>query len=124
MTSSLLERTAAAVSALEALSSEYGRLSDSELLAQAPLDARIAQLGQRRVALGAAEVVRRSDPALGHSGLAQRTGFRTPTELVKASTGSTGRDASTAVRVGTLVSLNPSSPVSSANTSISPRMSP
>jgi hypothetical protein len=54
-------------------------------------------------ALIAGEVVHRSAPELGSQGLAQRSGHRTPTQFIKVTTGATGRDAGTAVRVGTLM---------------------
>lgn len=55
------------------------------------------------VAVFAGELARRSAPELGHAGLAQRTGHRTPEALVRATTGSTSRDANSAVRAGRLV---------------------
>lgn len=95
-----------AASELAALSprtvNEIGELSDSDLVTLNRLDARLLQRAQTRLALSAGEIGRRSAASLGSDGLAQRSGFRTPVELVRAMTGSTGRDASTAVRVGVL----------------------
>ncbi|MES2093643.1 MAG: DUF222 domain-containing protein [Actinomycetota bacterium] len=51
----------------------------------------------------AGEIAHRSRRELGHHGLAQRLGFRTPEKLVQHTTGSTARDASALVAVGTLV---------------------
>ena len=50
-------------------------------------------------ALVAGEIARRS---VGTDGLAQRHGHRTAIEMVRVTTGSTGRDAAVAVRVGSL----------------------
>jgi hypothetical protein len=54
-------------------------------------------------ALLAGEVARRSRPELGSSGLAQRTGYRTPEEFVKVTTKSTAREAVQAVKAGALL---------------------
>jgi hypothetical protein len=75
-------------------------LSDISLLA-----AQLAVAGERRVvdahaAILAAEIGRRSRHELGQLGLAQRMGARTPERLVQQLTGSSARDASTMVRVG------------------------
>ena len=56
----------------------------------------------------AAEVAYRSRRELGHSGLAQREGYRSPEALIQATTGSSARDAATLVHVGGL--LNGESP--------------
>ena len=55
-----------------------------------------------RAAFIAGEVARRSAPELGQNGLAQSTGYRTPEELVRATTGSTAQESARAVRVGRL----------------------
>jgi hypothetical protein len=60
-------------------------------------------LAEAHLALIAGEIAARSARELGHAGLAQREGFRSASELLKVTTGSTGREATTAVRVGTLV---------------------
>ena len=78
-------------------------LSDDDLLAGA------AELGElkRRVdstlAAFAGEVKRRSRPEDGFAGLAQRTGARTPENLVQQVTGTSKREAGTMVRVGRLL---------------------
>ena len=51
----------------------------------------------------AAEIAHRSRHELGHDGLAQRLGARTPQILVQRITGATAREAQTLVRVGSLV---------------------
>ena len=67
------------------------------------------ELAQARRALDAAasliagEVAYRSRRELGSRGLAQREGYRTAQKLVQHTTGSTARDASTLVSVGSIV---------------------
>jgi hypothetical protein len=78
------------------------------------LDDRALLVEQRRVAeaakklnacasLLAGEIGHRSRRDLGYSGLAQREGFRTPEALVQFTTGSTAREATTLIQVGTMV---------------------
>ena len=78
------------------------------------LDDRALLVEQRRIAeaakklnacasLLAGEIGHRSRRDLGYSGLAQREGFRTPEALVQFTTGSTAREATTLVQVGTMV---------------------
>jgi hypothetical protein len=101
MTSPVLTLATGELAALARRSLDDVRaLSDAELLALTRADAQLVRLAQTRLALSAGEVARRSEASLGDDGLAQRTGFRTPTELVRVTTGSTVRDASSAVRVG------------------------
>ena len=57
----------------------------------------------RAAAALAAEIAHRSRHELGHDGLAQRLGARTPQILVQRVTGATAREAQTLVRVGSLV---------------------
>lgn len=54
-------------------------------------------------ALVSAEIAARSRPELGHDGLSQRLGARTPEKLIQRVAGVTARDARTQIRVGTLV---------------------
>jgi hypothetical protein len=75
-------------------------LPDSSLLEAARTVAAIERLAATVAALIAADVARRSSRDLGHAGLAQRSGYRTPEELVRATSGSTARGAAEAVRVG------------------------
>jgi len=106
MTSALASQFASAVSALGAVScaaTDFQATDDAELVALSKLAAREKQLAEAHLALIAGEIAARSGRELGHSGLAQREGFRNASELLKVTTGSTGREAITAVRVGTLV---------------------
>src|ERR1700744_2251249 len=102
----LAERFAAALAALEQVSTEaadYRALPESVLLEVNQIGAASRRLVDSHLALVAGEVAYRSRPTLGLSGLAQRSGLRTAEQFVKVTTGSTGRDATTAVRVGTLM---------------------
>jgi len=81
----------------------FRALDDAELLDLTRLAADEVRLAQLHVSLLAGEIARRSAPELGHSGLAQRTGHRTPEEMVRVTTGTRVADARTAVRVGTAV---------------------
>lgn len=78
----------------------YRALSDAALLDLTRVAADEVRLAQLHVSLLAGEIARRSAPELGHSGLAQRTGHRTPEEFVRVTTGTRGADARAAVRVG------------------------
>lgn len=97
-------RAAAAVLAeLPADAGSYTGFSEAELLEANRLFA-VSQVALRGAgALIAGEIAHRSAPELGLQGLAQRSGHRTVEQFVKVSTGATGRDAVTAVRVGTLM---------------------
>ncbi|HEY4269539.1 MAG TPA: DUF222 domain-containing protein [Galbitalea sp.] len=93
----------AVVEALESVPIEiasYASLDEPALLEVNRLKA-IAQrlLGGSSAAI-AGEVARRSAPELGSDGLAQRAGYRTPEQFIKVTTGVTGREATTAVRIG------------------------
>ncbi len=81
----------------------YRSLDDTALLELTGVAADEVRLAQLHVSLLAGEIARRSVPALGHSGLAQRRGHRTPDELVRVATGTRLTDARTAVRVGSAV---------------------
>jgi Domain of unknown function (DUF222) len=94
-----------AVDALARVSTEamdYREMDDATLLELNRLASAERQLVEAHAAVIAGEIAHRSAPELGHSGLAQRNGYRTPQELVRVSTRSTARDASTIVRVGLL----------------------
>ena len=100
---SLLASASAAVVALGAVSrqvSDYRELGDDQLLEVIRLASEEQRLAAAHTALAAGEIARRSSRSLGSGGLAQRGGFRTAEELVRSATGSTARDAGTAVRVG------------------------
>src|SRR6187402_1118792 len=88
-------------------------LPDGELLRY---QQRFAEL-RRAVDVGLAEtaalIAHRSRPELGHDGLAQRTGSRTPELLVQKVSGLGRREASTLVQVGALMdaaSVSPDAP--------------
>ena len=104
--SAVLTAFRAVTPALESLPievAEYDVLGDDVLLdVQREIAAQNRQLGAR-AAIVAGQIARRSAPELGSAGLAQRTGFRTPEELVRVATGSTAGDAKTAVRVGVIM---------------------
>lgn len=101
-----LERFGAAECALSELPSDaadYAALSEEQLL-EANRRFAASQVALRQAgALIAGEIAHRSAPLLGSQGLAQRAGHRTPEQFVKITTGATGRDAVTAVRVGVLM---------------------
>ena len=102
----LTEQFAAAVAALSAVSknvADFQATDDSALVELSRLAAQQKHLAEAHLALVAGEIAARSTRELGHSGLAQREGYRSTEEFVKATTGSTGRDAGTAVRVGRMV---------------------
>ena len=102
----LVARYAAALAAREAVSmdvAQYRALPESALLAINRMAAESRRLDDLQLAVIAGEIARRSVPELGSRGLAQRAGHRTPEQFVEVTTGSTGRDAVTAVRVGVMV---------------------
>jgi len=108
MTSStdLTQQMASAVASLSAVSNDvadFQTTDDATLVSLSKLAAREKQLAEAHLALIAGEIAARSTREMGHSGLAQRSGFRSAEELVKVTTGASGREAVTAVRVGTLV---------------------
>ncbi|MCU1508506.1 MAG: endonuclease, partial [Glaciihabitans sp.] len=83
-------------------------LDDSALLLLQGGWADTSRTAGAHLAAIAGEIARRSDRALGSGGLAQRAGFRSPEELVKASTGLTKQEAIAVVRVGRVVEQNAS----------------
>jgi hypothetical protein len=102
----LTQQLTAAVAALSAVStsvSDFQAADDAALVALSRLAAQSKQLAEAHLALVAGEIAARSTRELGQAGLAQREGFRSTEEFVRVTTGSTGREAITAVRVGTLV---------------------
>ena len=102
----LLETLATAALASDSVPAERGAfddLTDAELLEVTRLSGLLRDSADRTLALAAGAIARRSSPQLGHSGLAQRLGHRTPHELVRATTRSTVRDARSAVRVGAVL---------------------
>ncbi|MEP6842520.1 MAG: DUF222 domain-containing protein [Pseudolysinimonas sp.] len=98
----------AATHALEAVRLvELDQLSDRALLELIGQSARHERLARAHSAALAGELARRSAPELGHDGLAQRLGHRTPQNVIQATTGGTSRDAAQAVRVGGLAGSHP-----------------
>ncbi|MDP9028670.1 MAG: DUF222 domain-containing protein, partial [Actinomycetota bacterium] len=98
----------AATRALEAIRLEgLGRLADGELLELIASSAHHERLAKAHSATLAGELLRRSAPELGHDGLAQKLGHRTPQKLIQATTGSTSREAAQAVRIGGLAESHP-----------------
>ena len=95
-----LAEVKAVTSRLPVESSAFGPLGDAELMEAQRLLAEIARNVSASAAANAGEIAWRSRPDLGYAGLAQRTGARTAESLVQQLTGSTGREASTLVRVG------------------------
>jgi len=97
---------AAVVSAASAVSctvAEVQQTDDAALVELSRLAAHSKQIIEAHLALIAGEIAARSSRELGHDGLAQRAGFRNAEELLKTTTGATGREATTAVRVGRMV---------------------
>ena len=92
------------------------QLSDAELIEGQRLLAEARRATDVRSARFAAEIARRSRPELGHDGLAQRLGARTPQELVQKVAGIGKREASTMVRVGVFLKT-PAAPDSPAASS-------
>lgn len=84
-----------------------GDFSDDELIELVATSARHERLARGHSAVLAGELARRSAPELGHDGLAQKLGHRTPQKLIQATTGGTLRDAAHAVRVGELSVTHP-----------------
>ena len=85
--------------------SSYGAVSDAELLTLIDVAGEGRRLVDAHLALAAGELDRRSSHELGASGLARRSGARTPQELLTRVTGAPGRDVMTAVRVGRLTQI-------------------
>jgi len=106
MATTLASQLGTAVAALAAVScsvADVQATDDAELVALSRLAAREKQLAESHLALIAGEIAARSTREMGHAGLAQRSGFRNAEELLKTTTGATGREAVTAVRVGRMV---------------------
>ena len=101
----LADYSAASVSlaSVAPCAADLAALPDAALLEAGRVAAENLRLAQKTVAVFAAETAVRSAPELGHAGLAQKAGFRTPELMVRATTGSTLREASTSIRVGGLM---------------------
>ena len=105
MSSTLESHFETAVAALEAIPTDaaiYSAATDASLLRLTDFMGRLQRALGADSALISGEVARRSTADLGHTGLAQSSGFRTPEELIRSATGGSARDAGQAVRVGRL----------------------
>lgn len=99
---------AEATRALEAVQLDsLDRVSDRDLVAVIAQAARHERVARAHSVALAGELARRSAPELGHDGLAQRLGHRTPQKLIQATTGATAQGAAQAVRVGGLGRTHP-----------------
>jgi hypothetical protein len=104
--SDLTRQLSAVVEAACAVSkdvADFQAADDATLVSLSKLAAQEKQLTDAHLALIAGEIAARSTREMGHSGLAQREGFRSTEDLLKTTTGASGREAVTAVRVGRLV---------------------
>jgi hypothetical protein len=102
----LLERYRAAAAVLADLPGDaalYAGASESALLEANQLFATSQVALRSGGAFIAGEIAHRSAPELGSQGLAQRSGHRTAEQFIKTTNAVTGRDAVTAVRVGSLM---------------------
>jgi len=111
-TGALAEYSAASVQLASAslTAAEASALAEADFLRAGRIAADNLRQAQRTLAIFAAETAVRSAPELGHNGLAQKSGFRTPELMVRATTGSTLREAATSVRVGGLMRASSSTP--------------
>lgn len=110
LTDTLARVLATVVAALESTSSDAAQLrdlDDTTLLSLTDLGAHARRLLDARTALIAGEIARRSQPDLAHTGLAQRLGHRTAEELLRATTGESRRDVTTAINAGRLLAASP-----------------
>lgn len=98
----------AATSELASAMARVQTFADADVMSEQRECARVRRALDAYESALAGEVAHRSRRELGHSGLAQRQGFRSPEALVQAITGGSAREASTLVHVGGL--LNGESP--------------
>jgi len=105
----LLDQQLASVArALEAVRVEHlERATDAQLLTLIAASAQNERVARAHSAVLAGELARRSAPELGHDGMAQKSGHRTPQKLIQATTGASSREAAHAVRVGALAQTHP-----------------
>jgi Domain of unknown function (DUF222) len=96
-------RVVAALEELPTDATALRRMDEQTFLALNDLQAVASRRLGAAGAMIAGEVGYRSRPALGMSGLAQRTGFRTPERLLTQTTGITKQQARTALTAGTLL---------------------
>lgn len=103
---SSLERYRAAIEALRELPGDvdsFRVMPEAELLEANLLRAEAGILLDANAALIAGEISHRSRPELGHDGLAQRTGHRTPVQFLRNTTGAPKHQVVTSLRTGELL---------------------
>jgi len=99
----------AAAALLDGAAADYSLLDDAALLEAQNALGLLGRLAARHGAAVAGELARRSAPELGHIGLAQSAGHRTPQALIQVVTGMSGTEAAQLVAIG---ALPPESPLS------------
>ena len=101
----------ALAAALDALTlPPESEVTDAQLVEAQQVYARIRRAADLGLAHCAGIVAHRSRPELGYDGLAQRTGARTPEQLVQQVTGVSRREAGTLVRVGAMMDAATATP--------------
>jgi hypothetical protein len=106
-----LPELSALAAALDALSLPAdAEVTDAELVEVQRAYARIRRAADVGLAHCSGVVAHRSRPELGHAGLAQRTGARTPEQFVQQVTGVSRREAGVMVRVGGLMDAATTTP--------------
>lgn len=103
LTTALDQLALAAAACAAAAQKEHGTAAPEVLLEQQRSLAATTRLVEAMAATFAADVAERSRPELGHDGLAQSLGARTPERLVQLVTGVNKQTAGRLVRVGKLV---------------------
>ncbi len=104
-TENLREQHTRAIATLGEVSCEvsaYRAVDDDALLEFARMCAAQQRMIGAAAAVIAGEIARRSAASLGSAGLAQRTGYRTAENLVRATTGQTGRQSAASIHIGRL----------------------
>lgn len=89
-------------------------LDDKTLVTLTRLAAEESRLAQLHISILAGEIARRSAPELGRDGLAQKSGHRTPEEMVRVTTGTRLIDARAAVRIGAAAGASSPTPLTDA----------
>lgn len=98
-----IDATRAAATAIPDDLTKIKALGDAALLSTQRDLSELRRIIDSRASAVAGEVAFRSRRELGYSGLAKREGFGTAEKLVQSTTGSTSREATTLVSVGTMV---------------------
>jgi hypothetical protein len=84
-------------------SAAFNALSDDDLVAVPAALARVQHRLEATAAIAAGMIAKRSRIDLGYTGLAQRSGYRTPAGLIQKVTGDSNRHVSKLVRVGVMI---------------------